>query len=490
MSGKVWLVGAGPGDPGLITRAGLEALREADLVLHDALAPRALLREVKPGAEVRDVGKRAGAHVASQTEIEALMIARAQQGCAVVRLKGGDPFVFGRGSEELLACRRAGVACTVVPGVTSAVGALAYAGIPVTHRGLGDAFMVLNGKSVAEGGASWRAAASVDTLVLLMGAATLAECVERLIAEGRDPSTPAASVRWGTRPDQCTVTGTLSDIAGAVAGAGLTAPLVTVVGRVATLAGELAWFEPGPLAGRRIVVTRARSQASGLVERLERAGALVTEAPTIEVISKAGSEELRAAVAEEAEWWVFTSANGVDAAMETLALLGRDARALAGRRLAVVGEATAAALVAHGLRADFVPSEATAAALAAEVAVTAGERITLFQSALATPEVEAALARRRTVVRAVTAYENRLAPLRPDQSEAALDADAITFTSASTARNLGAALGESAPDPRTALISIGPQTSSAVRECFGRVNREAESASLDDLLVAVIEALA
>ncbi len=488
MSGKVWLVGAGPGDPGLITRAGLEALRGADLVLHDALAPRALLREVKPGAEVRDVGKRAGAHVASQAEIEALMIARAHQGCAVVRLKGGDPFVFGRGSEELLACRRAGVPCTVVPGVTSAVGALAYAGIPVTHRGLGDAFMVLNGKSVAEGGASWRAAASVDTLVLLMGAEPLAECVERLMAEGRDPSTPAASVRWGTRSDQCTVTGTLGDIAGAVAGAGLTAPLVTVVGRVATLAEELAWFEPGPLAGRRIVVTRARSQASGLVERLERAGALVTEAPTIEVISRAGSEELRAAVAEEAEWWVFTSANGVDAAMETLALLGRDARA-APRCLAAVGEATAAALVAHGLRADFVPSEATAAALAAEVAVSAGERIALFQSALATPEVEAALVRRGTLVRAVTAYENRLAPLRPDQSEAALTADAITFTSASTARNLGAALGESAPDLRAALISIGPQTSLAVRECFGRVDREAESASLDDLLEAVIEAL-
>ena len=200
-SGAVWLVGAGPGDPGLITVAGLEALRNADVVLHDALAPQALLREASAGAEVRSVGKRSGAHSASQAEIEALMLAYALEGKRVVRLKGGDPFVFGRGSEELRACRAAGVPCTVVPGVTSAIGALAYAGIPVTHRGLAGAFMVLNARAVDEGGANWRAAAEVDTLVLLMGAETLAECADRLIAEGRAPETPAASVRWGTRPD-------------------------------------------------------------------------------------------------------------------------------------------------------------------------------------------------------------------------------------------------------------------------------------------------
>ena len=194
------LVGAGPGDPGLITVAGLEALRNADVVLYDALAPRSLLREARRDAEVRGVGKRSGAHSATQAEIEALMLQRAKEGKRVVRLKGGDPFVFGRGSEELRACRQAGIPCTVVPGVTSAIGALAYAGIPVTHRGLSGAFMVLNARSVDEGGANWRAAAEVDTLVLLMGAETLAECADRLIAEGRLPETPAASVQWVPGP--------------------------------------------------------------------------------------------------------------------------------------------------------------------------------------------------------------------------------------------------------------------------------------------------
>ena len=482
-------MGAGPGDPGLITRAGLEALRGADVVLHDALAPRALLREVKAGAEVRDVGKRAGAHTVSQPEIEALMLARARAGCAVVRLKGGDPFVFGRGSEELLACRRAGVPCTVVPGVTSAIGALAYAGIPVTHRGHGDAFMVLNGLSVAEGGANWRAAASVNTLVLLMGAATLGECVARLVAEGRDPATPAAAVRWGTRSDQRSVSGTLGDIAERVSAEGLTAPLVVVVGEVAALGEELAWFEPGPLAGRRVVVTRARSQASGLVARLEGQGALVPEAPTIEVISRAGSAEMGAAIEGGAAWWAFTSANGVEAAMETLAIFGRDVRAIAGRRLAAVGEATAEALAACGLRADFVPNRATSEALAAELPVVTGERVTLFQSSLAGPELAQALEGRGAIVEPVTAYENRPVPLRSDQIEAVLEAEAITFTSASTARNLHTALGESAAGLGAAMVSIGPQTSIAVRECFGRVDREAASASLDALVEAVVEVL-
>ena len=488
-TGHVTLVGAGPGDPGLITLAGLEALRAADVVLYDALAPRALLREARPDAELCAVGKRAGAHLATQEEIEALLLARAKEGKRVVRLKGGDPFVFGRGSEELRACKDAGVPCTVVPGVTSAIGAFAYAGIPVTHRGLSGAFMVLNARSVSDGVTSWRAAAEVDTLVLLMGAETLAGCAERLVDEGRDPGTPAASVQWGTRPDQRVVTGTLGDIAASVAEEGLTAPLVTVVGPVAGLAGELAWFDPGPLAGRRVAVTRSRAQASELVALLEAEGALVTEAPAIELVSRAGSPDLCGAVAAPAGWWAFSSANGVNAAMETLAAAGLDSRALAGRRIAAVGEATAAALAGHGLRADFVPEQSWSSALA-ELPAEPGETVTVFQSNLSAPDLCATLEARGLTVRAVTAYENRPVPLNEEQLAAVREADAITFTSSSTARNLHEALGDDAASLDAALISIGPSTSTAVRECFGRVDGEAASPGLDQLVRAVVDALA
>lgn len=488
-TGHVALVGAGPGDPGLVTRAGFEALRTADVVLYDALAPRALLREAPPGAEVVGVGKRAGAHAASQAGIEHLMLARAREGKRVVRLKGGDPFVFGRGSEELRACREAGVPCTVVPGVTSAIGALAYAGIPVTHRGLAGAFMVINARSVSDGGANWRAAAEVDTLVLLMGAETLAECAGRLIAEGRAPETPAASVQWGTRPDQRLVTGALAGLAGRVAAAGLTAPLVTVVGHVAELAGEFAWFDPGPLAGRRVAVTRSRAQASELVALLEAEGAFVTEAPSIELVSRAGAPDLHEAVSAPASWWAFTSANGVAAAMETLAACGLDSRALAGRRLAAVGEATAAALGRYGLRADYIPEGAFSSALA-DLPAEIGAQVTLFQSDLSAPDLRLALEARGIDVRAVTAYENRPVPLTDEQLDAVREAEAVTFTSSSTARNLRAALGPDAGDLTAALVSIGPSTSRAVRECFGRVDREAATPSLGELVRAVVDALA
>ena len=459
-SGHVALVGAGPGDPGLITLAGLEALRAADVVLYDALAPRALLREARPDAELCAVGKRAGAHLATQAEIEALMLARAKEGKRVVRLKGGDPFVFGRGSEELRACKEAGVPCAVVPGVTSAIGAFAYAGIPVTHRGLSGAFMVLNARSVSDGSTSWRAAAEVDTLVLLMGAGS----------------------------DQRVVTGTLGDIAASVAEEGLSAPLVTVVGPVAGLAGELAWFDPGALAGRRVAVTRSRAQASELVALLEAEGALVTEAPAIELVSRAGSPELCEAVAAAADWWAFSSANGVHAAMETLAAAGLDSRALAGRRLAAVGEATAAALAGYGLRADFVPEQAWSTALAG-LPAEPGETVTVFQSNLSAPDLCAALEARGLTVRAVTAYENRPVPLSAEQLEAVCEAEAVTFTSSSTARNLRNALGDDAGDLTAALVSIGPSTSTAVRVCFGRVDGEAETPGLDQLVRAVIDAL-
>ncbi|HCV00366.1 MAG TPA: uroporphyrinogen-III C-methyltransferase [Dehalococcoidia bacterium] len=487
VSGRVWLVGAGPGDPGLITLAGLEAVRTADVVLYDALAPQSLLREASADAELMAVGKRVGAHTASQAEIETLMLARAKEGKQVVRLKGGDPFVFGRGAEELKACHQAGIPCTVVPGVTSAIGALAYAGIPVTHRGLSGAFMVINARSLGDGRTSWRAAAEVDTLVMLMGAYTLAECTDRLIKEGRSAENPAASIQWGTRSDQRLVKGSLGDIADRMTEAGLDSPLVTVVGKVAALAEDLAWFHPGALAGRRIAVTRSRTQASELVNLLEAEGAIVTEAPTIELVSRNSSPELWEAVTKPADWWAFSSANGVEAAMQTLFLGGLDSRALAGIQLAAVGDATAAALSRYGLRADFVPEDSWSAALA-NLPAESGDKVTIFQSNLSPPDLLLALKARGLAVLSVTAYENRAVPLTKDQEAALSEADAVTFTSSSTAQNLHQALGQEA-NLGGALISIGPSTSSALVECFGRVDYEATAPGLEELVRAVIEAL-
>ncbi|MCY3602645.1 MAG: uroporphyrinogen-III synthase, partial [Chloroflexi bacterium] len=254
------------------------------------------------------------------------------------------------------------------------------------------------------------------------------------------------------------------------------------------LAGELAWFDPGPLAGRRVAVTRSRAQASDLVARLEAEGAIVTEAPAIELVSRAGTPDLREAVAAPAGWWAFSSANGVHAAMETLAVAGLDSRALAGRRIAAVGEATAAALAGYGLRPDFVPERSWSGALA-ELPAEPGEAVTVFQSNLSPPDLCLALEARGLSVRAVTAYENHAAPLSPEQLEAVREADAITFTSSSTARNLRNALGDDG-SLEAALVSIGPSTSTAVRECFGRVDGEAASPGLDQLVRAVTDALA
>ena len=274
-----------------------------------------------------------------------------------------------------------------------------------------------------------------------------------------------------------------------MAEAGLTAPLVTVVGPVTELAGQLAWFAPGSLAGRRVAVTRSRAQASDLVAMLEAEGAFVTEAPAIELVSLAGSPDLCEAVTAPADWWAFSSANGVQAAMQTLLASGLDARALAGRKLAAVGEATAAALEGYGLRADFVPERPFSTALA-DLPADPGASVTLFLSSLSRPDLRLALETRGISVRAVTAYENRPVPLTDEQLEAVQEAEVVTFTSSSTARNLHAALGPDASGLKAALVSIGPHTSEAVRECFGRVDREASSPGLDELVRAVIDALA
>ena len=489
--GHVWLVGAGPGDPGLLTLNAVRALGEADLVLYDALVSPAILRHAPAAAESRFVGKRSGAHGMSQAGIEELIVIEALAGKRVVRLKGGDPFVFGRGGEEALACARAGVPFTVVPGVTSAIAAPAYAGIPVTHRGLASSFMVVTGSEPGDAASTvdWAAAAHADSLVILMGVATLAENMDRLIASGRSPDTPVACIRWGTRPDQQVVRSTVGGVAAAVREAGLASPFVTVVGDAVALADDLAWFAPGPLAGKRVVVTRARAQSSDLVAKLESLGAYVVEAPVIGIRPSSGELVMDERVTSRWDWIVFSSANGVTAFFDALASGGRDARSLATTRVAAVGAATADALRARGLIADFVPTRATSECLAAGIDRIAGARVLLPVSALTDGRMADALRRRGGLVEQVAVYENVLQPLDAERLREVAEADAVTFTSASTAKNLTGALGEVSLPAGAKLVSIGPQTSAAVRQVFGRVDCQAREPSLDALVEAVKEVL-
>ena len=259
--GHITIAGAGPGDPGLLTVAAGRAIATADVIVYDALANPALLRGARRGAELIDVGKRAGAHTLPQEQIEALLIREARAGKQVLRLKGGDPFVFGRGGEEAQACARAGVSFTVIPGVTSAIAGPAYAGIPITHRDLSRGFLVITGDERGSETIDWEAAARADTLVILMGASTLAANMDRLCAAGREAATPAACIQWATRSTQRVVVGTVASIAEEATRAGLSAPLITVVGEVVRLSGEIGWFKAGPLAGRSVVVTRATTRA-------------------------------------------------------------------------------------------------------------------------------------------------------------------------------------------------------------------------------------
>ena len=361
-SGRVSLVGAGPGDPGLITVAGRERLRRADVVVYDRLAHPALVAEAPADAERIYVGKASADHAVPQEEIGRLLVDRARAGKRVVRLKGGDPFVFGRGGEEADDLVAAGVEFDVVPGITSAIAVPAYAGIPITHRDAASSFAVVTGHEAPGKPASridWAALATgVDTLVFLMGRRALAEIAAQLIAEGRDPATPAAAIEWGTTPRQRTVAAPLSELADAAEAAALSPPTVIVVGDVVALRERLRWYDDRPLFGKRVLVTRTRAQAGKLSSALWDAGAEPIEFPAIEIVPRDLAPAVAAATrlaAGHYDWAVFTSANGVAAFWRAVEAAGLDARAFGGVRLAAIGPATVDALAAHGLRTDVVP---------------------------------------------------------------------------------------------------------------------------------------
>ena len=480
----VYLVGAGPGDPDLLTLRGAEVLRRADVVVHDRLVAPALLDLAPAGAERVYAGKAPGRNEMSQDEINALLVERGRGGHAVVRLKGGDPFVFGRGGEEAEALAAAGVPFEVVPGISSAIGAPAYAGIPVTHRGASTHFTVVTGHedpTKESTDVDWAAlAAAGGTLVILMGAGRIGEIADRLVAAGLAPETPVAAVRNGTRADQRTTRATLDT----VADAGVQAPVAIVVGEVARL--DLAWFESRPLFGRSVVVTRAREQASELRRRLEALGAEVVELPGITI------EPIRFDVPDlnRYGWLVFTSVNGVAAFFDRgLAPAGLDARALAGLRVAAIGPGTAAALAERGLRADLIPERFVAESLldAFPSPTAAGERVLVARAEQARDVLPAGLSERGygvdvlPVYRTVTASPDTAALERVRRG----DVDALSFTSSSTVTNLCDLLGE-VPVRQPLVVSIGPVTSKTAMERGLRVDAEATEHTIDGLVDALV----
>ncbi len=490
--GRVYLVGAGPGDPGLLTARALQLISQADVILYDRLIPSAALESARAQAEVLFVGKEGGGESVPQEQTEALMLARARAGLSVVRLKGGDPFVFGRGGEEALALRAAGIPFEVVPGVSAGVAAAAYAGIPVTHRGRARAVALVAGHTrddaPGESALDWPAlAAFPGTLVFYMGVRQLPQIAESLIAAGRSAAEPVAIVERGTLPGQRTVTGTLATIAGLARAQDVRAPSITVVGPVAELAGELSWLQPSPLSGLTVAVTRARASASGLATRLTSLGAHVVQAPVIRTVALGGPPPDLAPY----DLVCLTSPVGVAMLFERLASAAGpplDARALAGARVAAIGPGTAEALAAYGILADITPSRSVAEGLVEALAdVTPPIRRALIARAREGRDVLPDALRARGAEVDVLALYETLAEAPPSHVlQEALSADYVTFTSASTVRFFLQAAGRARLSPGTRIVSIGPITSQALREHGLQAHVEAADHDIDGLVEALL----
>ncbi len=485
-AGIVHLVGAGPGDPGLLTARALELIAAADVILHDRLIPAGALDGARPEAELSYVGKAPGRPSIDQEEINRLLVEHARAGRRVVRLKGGDPLLFGRGGEEAEALREAGVAYEIVPGVTAGIAAPAYAGVPVTHRELASAVAFVTGHEdpgKEDEALDWDALARFPgTLVLYMGVRRLGEIAERLIAAGRPAEEAVAVVERGTLPGQRTVLATLGTIARRAKEEEVSPPAVTVVGPVAALAERLAWLTARPLHGRSVAVTRARAQASGLAARLRELGAEVLEAPAIRVVPRPGPAPDLARY----DLVCLTSPNGVRLLFERLAAAGRDARALAGATVAAIGPGTAAALREHGVLADVVPERFVAEGLVEALEGIVVRRALIARAAGARDVLPRALRERGAEVHVLELYETVAEELDDTAREALRSVDYVTFTSSSTVRFLlGAAGGPEALDGAR-IVSIGPVTSAALAEHGLEAHAEAERHDVDGLVDALL----
>jgi uroporphyrinogen III methyltransferase/synthase len=497
MNGKVFLVGAGPGDAKLLTLRAAELIAEADLVAIDALVSRDIAARIPRSAEIVYVGKRSSAHAFPQEAINKLLIDEAKKGKRVVRLKGGDPFVFGRGGEEAEEIVAAGVPVEIVPGISSSIAGPAYAGIPVTHRTYATSLTLVTGHEADEStGIKWPALAQLDgTIVFMMGFANLPVIVQKLTEHGMSPDRQVAVISNATRPDQRTVAGTLRTIEALVAAAGLPTPALIVVGEVVRLREVINWFETKPLFGKRIVVTRAREQASRLVEMLVESGADVLQFPTIEIAPPDSWESLDSTLDQKYDLIVFTSVNGVRSYFDRLMEKGKDARALAGTRVAAVGDTTAAELRARGIVPDLIPERFISSALLPMLeSDQRGVRTAVVRAAEGSDELIDELRRRGGTVDLAVAYRMRAVAENLEQLRAAIESlDIVTFTSGSTADNFFGKLTSEERKrvfERALIASIGPVTSDAIRRYGRGPDIEAPKASIEALHDAVVAAVA
>jgi len=495
--GKVYLVGAGPGDPGLITVKGLDCLKHADVIVYDHLVDCSLLESARFDAEKIYVGKTPTCHAWEQGDIDLLLVEKAKEGKTITRLKGGDPFILGRGGEEAEALVRNQVSFQVICGVSSSSAVPAYAGIPLTHRGLASSFAVVTGhEDPCKGRSSiaWeKLATATDTLVFLMGMANLSHIVKKLVDHGRAPTTPIALIREGCGPRQETVVGTLSDIVAKATQKGFSPPAVIVVGEVVRLREKLRWFDNRPLFGKRILVTRAEHQNSLMSSLLREKGAQPVKMPVIEIQAALHTDELDREILnlDNYQWIVFTSVNGVEAFFLRLSDLALDARCLKGIRIGAIGPATAKAITTYGILPDYVPNTYTSEGLLSGIKdrVIAGSRVLLPRADIANRELAEGITRLGAEVREIAIYRTMQANEDCSQGKHMLlsgNIDTVTFTSSSTVTNLLALLGTEIPSIGKAKVAcIGPKTAATAEEMGLRVDIVAGENTIPGLVEAI-----
>lgn len=497
--GYVFLVGAGPGDAKLLTIKGSECIAKADVLVYDRLVSRSLLKLTSPDCEKIYAGKSPDGHTLRQDEINELLVKKAQEGKIVTRLKGGDPFVFGRGGEEAEALFEAGISFEIVPGITSAIAVPAYAGIPVTHRDFTSSFTVITGHEKSAKSTStidWQSLAkSKSTLIFLMGMENLEFIAQQLIKYGLEPSTPTGLIQWGTRPEQRVLTGELNNITYLAQKENFSNPSVIMVGKVVSLRSKLKWFESKPLTGKRIIVTRARHQAGVLSQAIEELGGQPVEFPVISIVKPSDPDRLRKAITDinKITWMIFTSVNGVEAFFEEYWQQGNDIRELNGIKLAAIGPATKKALEDRGIKVSYVPSEYKAERVAEGLAsrIIPGEKILLARAEEARTVLPRALENLGAEVWDVPAYKTVLGEADPLELQELLgnkEIDAVTFTSSSTVRNFEKLLkGNTALLDGVQCFSIGPITSNTARELGITIHDEAEEYTIEGLVQALVQ---
>jgi uroporphyrinogen III methyltransferase/synthase len=498
--GIVYLVGAGPGDPELITLRGRDCIARADVVVYDYLASEQLLQFASQDAELIYAGKVGGRHNHEQWQINDLLVEKALSGKVVTRLKGGDPFIFGRGGEECEALVTAGIPFEIVPGVTAGIGAAAYAGIPLTHRTITTSVAFVTGHENPEKENSdidWeRLSLGSGTIVFYMGVKNLPHITRSLIEHGRAADTPVALVRWGTRPEQQILTGTLADIAEKARRASFKAPAITIVGEVVTLRDKLRWFDSRPLFGKGVLVTRAADQAGEFSRMLVAQGAVIFECPTIHLVQPESWGEIDAEIARLAtfDWTIFTSANAVSFFFDRLAAKGYDCRAFGSCRVCAIGPKTAALLATKGVRADMIPADYKAEGVIAAFSTldVRGKKILFPRADKAREIIPFALGEMGALVVAPVAYRNIIPASIPAAALQALEEhliQCVTFTSSSTAENLAAILGENRLLrllEGVTVAAIGPITAKTCRELGLNVHIEPEKYTLETMTEAIV----